>query len=195
MADHKGVLTQVAFKILKTATHQREVWHFGDADWDRIASNIEETSLEFLSETFPSEEATRFTEELLRIAEENIPKRSASIRKTTHPWRTERDEEAVRRKHAAQGTEQEAVAARECSEILLEEHYDFVRKCCRNCGGKAFVQKMLVKLKTVHGQKAASIEHPSFETRGGMDPRAGRKSELLRELFRSKTHNVRCRSE
>ena len=126
VADHKGVLTQVTFKIPETATHQREVWHFGDADWERIASNIEETSWEFLSETFPSEGATRFTEELLRIAEENIPKRSTSIRKTTHPWLTERGEEAVRRKHAAQGTEQEAVAARECSEILLEEHYDFV---------------------------------------------------------------------
>ena len=124
VADHKGVLTQVTFKIKETATHKREVWQFGDADWERIASNIQETSWDFLTETFPSEGATRFTEELLSIAEENIPKRTASIRKTTHPWLTERGEEAVRRKHAAQGTEQEAVAARECSEILLEEHYD-----------------------------------------------------------------------
>ena len=79
-----------------------------------------------MSATFPSEGAKRFTEELLRIAEENIPKRSASIRKTTHPWLTERGEEAVRTKHAAQGTEQEEAAARECSKILFEEHYDFV---------------------------------------------------------------------
>ena len=126
VADHKGVLTQVTFKIKETATHKREVWQFGDADWERIASNIQETSWDFLTETFPSEGTTRFTEELLSIAEENIPKRTASIRKTTHPWLTERGEEAVRRKHAAQGTEQEAVAARECSEILLEEHYDYV---------------------------------------------------------------------
>lgn len=34
VADHKGVLTQVTFKIPETATHQREVWHFGDADWE-----------------------------------------------------------------------------------------------------------------------------------------------------------------
>ena len=70
----------------------------------------------------------RFTEELLHIAEENIPRRSASIKKSTHPWLTERAEEAVRRKHAAQGTEQETEAARECSDILLAEHYDFVAK-------------------------------------------------------------------
>ena len=51
------------------------------------------------------------TETLLRIAEETIPRRIANIRKSTHPWLTERGEDAVRRKHAAQGTEQEAEAA------------------------------------------------------------------------------------
>ena len=56
------------------------------------------------------------------------PRRSASIKKSTHPWLTERGEEAVRRKHAAQGTGQETEAARECNDILLEEHYDFVAK-------------------------------------------------------------------
>ena len=126
VADHKGVLTQVTFKIPETATHQREVWHFREADWERMVSNMEETSWKFISATVPSEGAKRFTEELLRITEKNIPRRSASIRKTTHPWLTERSEEAVRRKHEAQGTEQEAAAACECSDIRFEEHYDFV---------------------------------------------------------------------
>ena len=38
-----------------------------------MVSNIEVTTWEFLSATFPSEGAVRFTEELLHIAEENIP--------------------------------------------------------------------------------------------------------------------------
>ena len=37
-------------------------------------------------------------------------------------------EDAVRRKHEAQGSDREAQAARECSEILLDERHDFVRK-------------------------------------------------------------------
>ena len=85
VADHKGVITQVTFKIPETAAHQGEMWHFRDADWERMASTIEETSWEFLSATFPSEGAKHFTEELLRIADKNIPRQSASIRKTTHP--------------------------------------------------------------------------------------------------------------
>ena len=44
VADHKCVLTQARFKIPETATHQREVWHFGEADWERMCSNIEETN-------------------------------------------------------------------------------------------------------------------------------------------------------
>ena len=91
-----------------------------------MASDIEEDNLEFLSATFPSEGAQQLTDKLLHIAEDNIPKRSVSIRKSTHPWLTERGEEAVRRNHAAQGTDQEAEAARECSDILLQEHYDYV---------------------------------------------------------------------
>ena len=91
-----------------------------------MTSNIEDTNWEFLAETVPSEGAQKLTDELLKIAEENIPKRFVKVRKSTHPWLTERREEAVRRKHAAQGTEQEAEAARECNGILLDEHYDFV---------------------------------------------------------------------
>ena len=32
------------------------------------------------------------------------------------------------RKHLAQGSDREAEAGRECTEILLDEHYDFVRR-------------------------------------------------------------------
>ena len=45
VADHKDVLTHVTFKIPKTASHQREVWHFREADWKLMASNIQETNL------------------------------------------------------------------------------------------------------------------------------------------------------
>ena len=41
VADHKGVLTHIKFKIPETATHEREVWHFSEADWVRMASDIE----------------------------------------------------------------------------------------------------------------------------------------------------------
>ena len=128
MADHKGVLTQVKFQIPETASHQRDVWHFREADWERMDSHIQETNWEFVSGTSQSEGAQRLTEQLLQIANDNIPRQSVNIKKPTHPWLTERGEEAVRRKHAAQGTEQEAELARECSEILMEEHYEYVAK-------------------------------------------------------------------
>ena len=86
VADHKSVLTQVKFKIPETASHQRAVWHFSEADWERMVSNIEDANLDFLSTTFPSEGAQRLTEQLLQIAQDNIPKRFLKISKSTHPW-------------------------------------------------------------------------------------------------------------
>ena len=126
VTDHRCVITKAKFKVLETSAHQRELWHLKDADWVRLASNIEEANLDFQSATFPSEGAQRLTEQLLHIAEDNIPRRSVKIKKSSHPWLTEHGEEAVRRKHEAQGTEQEAEAARECNEILLEEHDEYI---------------------------------------------------------------------
>ena len=68
------------------------------------------------------------TEKLLDMAEDNVPKRTVQMRKSTHPWLTERGEEAVRRKHEAQGTDRETDIARECSAILMEDQYAFVHK-------------------------------------------------------------------
>ena len=81
VADHRGVLTTVKFKVPETASHQREVWNFKEADWDRLSSEIEDTEWNFLSCTPPSEGAQLLTEKLLHIAEDNIPKRCVSINK------------------------------------------------------------------------------------------------------------------
>ena len=67
------------------------------------------------------------TDTLLNLAEDNIPRRSVTIHKSTHPWLTERGEEAVRRKHAAQGSPVKAETASECSAIILEEQYAYVQ--------------------------------------------------------------------
>ena len=35
VADHRGVITNIKFKVTTTSTHQRDVSHFKDADWVR----------------------------------------------------------------------------------------------------------------------------------------------------------------
>ena len=60
-------------------------------------SKLENTEWGFSLSSTPSEGAKRMTETLLNLAEDNIPGRSVTIHKSTHPWLTERGEEAVRR--------------------------------------------------------------------------------------------------
>ena len=68
------------------------------------------------------------TEKLLHIAEESIPKKMVTVKKSTHPWLSSECEEAVRRKHAAEGTDRESDMAKECSAVFMEHHYAFINK-------------------------------------------------------------------
>ena len=78
-----------------------------------------------LSATCASELTQRLIEQLLQIAENNIPTRTVNIKKFTRLWLTERSEDAVSRKHAAQGTDHEAAAARACSYMVVKEHHEY----------------------------------------------------------------------
>ena len=84
-----------------------------------------------------------------------------NIGKSTHPWLTERGEEAVQRKHAAQGTEQEAEAARERSDMLLEEHYDYVGKMRMKLLDANIRRKRCGQ--TQDGSRTESIEYQTFQ--------------------------------
>ena len=61
VADHRGVLTTVKFKMPETASHQREVWHFKEIKLERISIEIEHTEWHFFSCTPHSEGAQPLT--------------------------------------------------------------------------------------------------------------------------------------
>jgi inorganic pyrophosphatase len=50
------VLTQARFTIPETARHQREVWHFGEADWKLIAIAITDPWAPYLNDVNDLEE-------------------------------------------------------------------------------------------------------------------------------------------
>ena len=83
---------------------------------------------------------------LLHIDEERIPKKMATVKKSTHPWLSSECEEAVRRKHAAQGTDRESDMAKECSAVFMEHHYAFINKMTAELANtKKFIELMVVK--------------------------------------------------
>ena len=128
VADHKSVVTTVSFKVPETASHTREMLDFRDADWERLNTEIAEADWNFLRDSQPSKGAQMLTEKLLCIAERSIPKKQVSVKKSTHPWLSTECEEAVRRKHNAQGTDTEREMAQECSAVLMQHHYAFIQK-------------------------------------------------------------------
>ena len=85
VADHKSVVTTISFKVPETVSHTREMWNFRDADLETLSSEIVESDWNFLHGSQPSQGAHLVTEKLLCIAEGSIPKKSVTVRKSTHP--------------------------------------------------------------------------------------------------------------
>ena len=98
IADHRGVLVTIPFTMPKVAAHDRQIWHFRDADWVRLREQLAEEDWKQVGTLPPDEGATMLTEIILKHAAECIPKRTARMQKSTHPWLTKRAEEAVRSK-------------------------------------------------------------------------------------------------
>ena len=85
VADHNSVVTKVPLKVQEAASHTRKILNFRDADWERLSSDIAESDWNFLHGSHPSQDAQMMTEKLLCIAEGSIPKKSVTVRKSTHP--------------------------------------------------------------------------------------------------------------
>ena len=121
VADHMGVLAVVPFSVPEVAAHQRTLWDFRRADWEQLQARLSETDWSFISRCQPDDGSAGVTERILDAAADCIPKREATVRRSTHPWLTKKAMDAIASKHRAQGQPDEQTAAVECSSILLAE--------------------------------------------------------------------------
>ena len=99
VADHAAVLSAVRLQIPKAQTINREVWLFQEADWARLQDTLQEDLRNNLKCADPDEAAKMFSTQFLPSAEECIDKKTLAVRKSTHPWLTEKALQAVAEKH------------------------------------------------------------------------------------------------
>ena len=72
--------------------------------------------------------ANQLTDFILVVANQFIPQRTLTERKSTHPWMNDRVIDLVRQKRDAEGTEREEECRTNCSGSILEEHTKFVAR-------------------------------------------------------------------
>ena len=121
IADHRGTLTSVQMQIPEQIYVARTLWHFCAADWDKMRDQLAEKDWHLLAELNAESGAVWLTDAVRAAMSDCIPTTSSQEQKSSHPWLTAAAVAAVRRKHEAQGTPHETVAAQICSELLLKE--------------------------------------------------------------------------
>ena len=121
ISDHEAVVTRAKFSVPATEEHSRLAWEFHKADWMRLQDKFTEHSWECMASMDPDAGAEFFTNSVLDLTQECIPRVNKDFKKSTHPWLTDLAVEAVKEKLAAQGTEAEREKAERCSSVLMGE--------------------------------------------------------------------------
>ena len=195
VADHKSVVTTVSFKVPETASHTREMLNFRDADWERLNTEIAEADWNFLRDSQPSKGAEMLTEKLLCIAERSIPKKQVSVKKSTHPWLSTECEEAVRRKHNAQGTDTEREMAQECSAVLMQHHYAFIQKTRSELAdAKTSSKSWWSKARQLLDQKSKACSIPALKEGPTWCLDAKQKADIFADTFERTKCYDHCRN-
>ena len=128
------------------------------------------------------------TEKLLCIAEGSIPKKQVNVRKSTHPWLSTECEEAVRRKHNAQGTDTEREMAQECSAVLMQHHYAFIQKTRSELAdAKTSSKSWWSKARQLLDQKSKACSTPALKEGPTWCLDAKQKADIFADTF-ERTH-------
>ena len=190
IADHCVVVASLNMQVTQQSEAKREVWNMADADWVALRDVLLDTDWSCLQELATDEAVRAFTEQVLRVCEQYIPRRIMSEKKTSHPWMNARAVGLVAARCAAAGTAQEREAAKACSEGLLQEYNAWVEKTKQKLlelprGSKQWwrLSKQLLRSQ----QPGCSI--PALRKEDGcLAQTASEKAETCAKVFRSKFH-------
>jgi hypothetical protein len=127
-ADHKALWITLRLPVPKTASFERTVWHFRDADWEGMQAVLAHTDWSWISNVDAHMGAQGLTEAVMQLATEFIPQTTIQERKSTHPWVNSNVVQLVLQKRQAEGTEREDECRKLCSRGIMEEYNKYVQK-------------------------------------------------------------------
>ena len=187
-SDHNGVLVTMSLNMHAEETVPRIYWQYSKANWKNLKETLSLVDWSFVDELMPSQATEKFVEVVMSAARKHIPRKTVQELKSTHPWLTAECKSLIRRKHAAQGTEQFAAEAKHCSEGLLREYSAFVARKkneLKRCANGSRLWWKLAHTIMRRAEKCCSI--PSLRDEAGeWVTSASAKAELFAKTFAEK---------
>jgi len=127
IADHKLVLTKMAFKVAHAEPVERQVLDYSRADWAGLKQCLRNTNWrEFFFDLSADEAAQRLTDYITEKAAEHIPSRTQVHKLSSHPWLNEKCFELIKAKVDAEGTDDYDCRQQECTAGLLAEYEKYI---------------------------------------------------------------------
>ncbi len=127
--DHKGVLATVNVRVPETEPVRRKVYDFKKGNWVKLKRELAETDWgEFFANTGADEAAASLTRRVIEVVERHIPTRWHVDKAFAHPWLNAACREALRLKHAAEGTADFAAKRDECTRVFQEARRAYIDK-------------------------------------------------------------------
>ncbi len=133
--DHRGVLTTVNVTVPESEPVRRKVYNFKQASWAKLKHELAGVDWgTFFANKNANEAAESLTARVIDAVERHVPTRWHVDKAYAHPWLNDNCREALRRKHAAEGTADFVARRDECTKAFRDAH-------------KAYVDKVRVDLK------------------------------------------------
>ena len=129
ISDHQVVLGFVDVGVSSQETVSREVFDFGQASWAAIRKRFRDHGWDdAFADSNADDMAKVFEETIRQTLRELVPTKTISNTSSSHPWLNDRCRSAIDKKLDALGTDQEVIARDHCSQVLLEEHDNFLER-------------------------------------------------------------------
>ena len=128
IADHRIIVVSTPIARLQSKTIEREVWFFQKAAWNNLRCELQNIDWTFLHTGEFNSTFDRFQDCFMALLETYIPRDTINEVRSNHPWLNDRCKMAIAAKKKAEGSPAHMQAHQSCSEILHEEHREYVRK-------------------------------------------------------------------
>ena len=128
IADHNVVRFVMKLSVPAEAPRSRTVFDYQKAPWQQICDEIRSLDWSWINECDVDAATVRFTDDLLRILDANVPSKTICDRAALHPWYNDRCRALVREKRKAEGRDDYKGASERCSRGLFEEYCKYVEK-------------------------------------------------------------------
>ena len=129
IADHAIVMGSLDFSFsISEYLQSRQVWEYNKADWIGFKRLLNQYKWRWIDETNPDDAAKTFTDTLLKLAKQFIPRKTVYVSNGSHPWINQMCLDLINSKQQAWGTPSYHEKAKICSKGLFDEYLAYVRR-------------------------------------------------------------------